>query len=149
MPPLFQKLNLGGHRRVTVLNAPPSFEAELAALAGVAVVREARAPLGFGLAFAVTVAERDAACAALCAAAEGDAVLWLAYPKGTSKAYRAEFNRDSGWAVFGAAGYEPVRQVAIDADWSALRFRRTEFIPSLKRHPDGAISPQGQARTKR
>lgn len=149
MTPLFQKLRLGTHRRVAVLNAPASFEAELSALHDVAVEREARAPLAFGLAFAVTVAERDAACAALCAAADGDAVLWIAYPKGTSKAYRAEFNRDSGWAVLGAAGYEPVSQVAIDADWSALRFRRAEFIPSLKRHPDGAISPQGQARTKR
>ncbi len=149
MPPLFQKLNLGTHRRVAVLNAPASFEPELAALDGVTVERQARAPLGFGLAFAVTVAERDAACAALCAAAEGDAVRWLADPKGTSKAYCAEFNRDSGWAVFGAAGFDPVRQVAIDADWSALRFRRTDCIPSLKRHPDGAISPQGQARTKR
>lgn len=149
MTPLFQKLRLASHRRVAVLNAPASFEAELSALHDVAVEREARAPLAFGLAFAVTVAERDAACTALCAAADGDAVLWIAYPKGTSKAYRAEFNRDSGWAVLGAAGYEPVSQVAIDVDWSALRFRRAEFIPNLKRHPDGAISPQGQARTKR
>ena len=41
-------------------------------------------------------------------------------------------NCDSGWPVLGAAGFEPVRMVAIDADWSALRFRRVEHI---KRKP--------------
>jgi hypothetical protein len=27
-------------------------------------------------------------------------------------------------------GFDTVRQVAIDEDWTALRFRRTEFIKS-------------------
>ena len=45
-----------------------------------------------------------------------------------------------------AAGFEPVRQVAVDEDWSALRFRRAEFIKTLARHPDGAESTLGQAR---
>jgi hypothetical protein len=29
-----------------------------------------------------------------------------------------------------AAGFDTVRQVAIDEDWSALRFRRVEYIKS-------------------
>jgi hypothetical protein len=61
----------------------------------------------------------------------GDAILWMAYPKGTSKRYECEFNRDNGWDVLGRAGFEGVRQVAIDEDWSALRFRRVEFSKSL------------------
>ena len=36
-------------------------------------------------------------------------------------------------AVDGAAGFEPVRMVAIDEDWSALRFRRAEFIKTMTR----------------
>jgi hypothetical protein len=33
-------------------------------------------------------------------------------------------------------GFEPVRQIAIDEDWSALRFRRTDFIKSMTRDPE-------------
>jgi hypothetical protein len=55
-------------------------------------------------------------------------VLWIAYPKGTSKRYACQFNRDSGWDVIRDAGFESVRQVAIDEDWSALRFRRLAYV---------------------
>jgi len=36
----------------------------------------------------------------------------------------------------GKAGFEPVRMVAIDEDWSALRFRRVEFIKTMNRPED-------------
>jgi hypothetical protein len=52
------------------------------------------------------------------------------YPKGTSKCYTCDFNRDSGWDVIRNAGFDSVRQIAIDEDWSALRFRRVEYIKS-------------------
>jgi hypothetical protein len=52
----------------------------------------------------------------------------FAYPKGTSKTLKSEVNRDSGWDVLRSAGFDTVRLVAIDADWSALRFRRKENI---------------------
>ena len=35
----------------------------------------------------------------------------------------------------GKAGFEGVRMVAIDEDWSAVRFRRVEFIKTMTR-PD-------------
>ena len=144
MTPLFKKLNLGRHARIVVLDAPASFEPELAALAGIVVEREVDGDAGFAMAFVVTQADLDAASAKLAAACDGDAVLWLAYPKRTSKKYRCEFDRDSGWAVLGAAGFEPVRMVAIDADWSALRFRRVEHIRTMTRNADGAISAAGR-----
>jgi len=58
--------------------------------------------------------------------------LWFAYPKGTSKKYSCDFNRDDDWEVLRQAGFDSVRQVAIDDDWSALRFRRFEFIKQSK-----------------
>ena len=76
--------------------------------------------------------------------AEGDAVVWFAYPKGTSKSYKCDFNRDSGWEPLGAAGFEGVRQVAIDEDWSALRFRRLGFIKTMKRDPKRAMTKRGK-----
>jgi hypothetical protein len=60
--------------------------------------------------------------------ASGDALLWFAYPKGTSTKYKCDFNRDSGWDILRQSGFDTVRQVAIDEDWSALRFRRIELI---------------------
>ena len=54
--------------------------------------------------------------------------LWFAYPKGSSKKFHCEFNRDTGWSVLRGLGFDTVRQVAIDADWSALRFHHVECI---------------------
>ena len=137
MTALSDKLNLRGHSQAVVLNAPPEFEAELARWDGVEILRAAGdAPsIGFGLAFAVAKAERDAASAALTARAGNDAALWIAYPKSTSKRYVCEFNRDSGWDVLQAAGYDSVRMVAIDEDWSALRFRRGSLIQRVRAKP--------------
>jgi hypothetical protein len=73
----------------------------------------------------------------------------MVYPKGTSKRYKCEFNRDSGWASLGQAGYEAVRQVAVDEDWSALRFRKVEHIKTMKRNPEGAISSAGRKKASK
>jgi hypothetical protein len=128
--PLFKKLNLGVHQEIAVFNVPDSFESELEQLKGVKIVRDPSKPKGvrFGLAFAITQAQLDRASKTLAAGSEGDAVIWFAYPKGSSKRYTCEFNRDSGWSVIRAAGFDSVRMVAIDADWSALRFRRAEYV---------------------
>jgi hypothetical protein len=131
MTPLFKKLNLGDRTVIHVLDAPPSFASELDALEGVTVKRTLAGRSGFAMAFVVTQAQRDAASRKLARACEGDAILWMVYPKGTSRKYRCEFNRDSGWEVLAAAGFETVRMVAVDEDWSALRFRRAEHVPSM------------------
>jgi hypothetical protein len=62
-----------------------------------------------------------------------DEAIWMAYPKGTSKKYKAQINRDSGWKIVGDMDYEGVRQIAIDEDWSALRFRKIRYIKNLTR----------------
>ena len=130
MATVFEKLNLKLQREIVVINAPASFEPELAALMDVVVLRDAKKAkaVNFAIAFATKRAEVDALSKALAAKAEGDALIWFAYPKGTSKKYQCEFNRDTGWDVLHGAGFDTVRMVAIDEDWSALRFRRVEFI---------------------
>ncbi|HYW14020.1 MAG TPA: hypothetical protein VE871_18795 [Longimicrobium sp.] len=148
MTPLFNKLNWKSQSDIVVLNAPEGFQRELDALEGVTVHRGADGleRVEFALAFMMTNVELQAAVDAILAKAQGDAIVWFAYPKGTSKRYRCEFNRDSGWAPLGAAGFEGVRQVAIDEDWSALRFRRVEFIKTMKRDASRAATEQGRAR---
>lgn len=151
MTPLFGKLNLKDQREIVVLHAPPGFEPELAALDGVTVHRDASGagPIGFALAFVTTLAEVQAAADALLPRAPDDAVVWFAYPKGTSRRFRCEFNRDTGWEALGRAGFEGVRQVAIDEDWSALRFRRVEFIRKMTRDASRAGTDAGRARLDR
>lgn len=151
MSPIFKKLNLKNEAEILILNAPESFELELATLEGVSILRElAQAEnILFALAFVTKQAEVDDVAKAVAARARGDALIWFAYPKGTSKKYKCEFNRDTGWAALGEQGFEPVRQVAIDEDWSALRFRRVEYIKMMKRHPDGAISQAGRERVNK
>jgi hypothetical protein len=133
--PIFGKLNLGSLTSVVVYNAPDSFEPELARLKGVAVLRDPKKPpaIKFSLAFVTTQKELDRLSKLLAVAADGDALLWFAYPKGTSKRYTCEFNRDTGWEVIRKAGFDTVRAVAIDDDWSALRFRRNEFVKARGR----------------
>lgn len=148
---VFKKLNLKDQSEIVALNAPESFEPELAQLAGVTVRRSAEKarPIQFALAFVKTQAELDAAAEQILPRAEGDAVVWFAYPKGSSKRYRCDFNRDSGWDALGKAGFEGVRQVAIDEDWSALRFRRVEYIRTMTRDASRAGTEQGRARTRK
>jgi len=135
--PTFAKLNLKDQREIVVLNAPASFEPELKSLEGVTVRRDAKGgDIDFSLAFVMTQKDVDTVGPQVAKKAKGDAVVWFAYPKGSSKKYKSQINRDSGWAVMGKAGFEPVRMVAIDEDWSAVRFRRVEFIKTMNRPED-------------
>jgi hypothetical protein len=137
MPTTFEKLNLKDHDELVILNAPESFEPEIATLDGVTVLRtiKAKMEVHFLLAFVLMQSEVDAIAAQVIERAKGDAIVWFAYPKGTSKKYKCDFNRDTGWNVLKAAGWDTVRAVAIDEDWSGIRFRRIEYIKNSIRRP--------------
>ena len=148
MASVFDKLNLKEQMQILVLNAPDSFEPELKTLRGV-IQRDLKSTgqMGFALAFVTKQKEVDTLGKAIAKKVQGDAVVWFAYPKGSSKKYKSEISRDSGWKVLGDAGFEPVRMVAIDEDWSAVRFRRVAFIKTLTRGREHRMSAQGKART--
>lgn len=101
------------------------------------------------MAFVTQQTEVDALARELASKARGDALLWFAYPKGSSKRYKCEFNRDTGWAILGDLGFEAVRQVAIDEDWSALRFRSVEYIKTMIRDKNMAMSQAGRERVSK
>lgn len=151
----FEKLNLEDQKQILVLNAPESFEPELKTLCGGGISPDIQrdlksaGPIEFSLAFVTKQKEVDTLGKAIAKKVEGDAVVWFAYPKGSSKRYKSEINRDAGWKVLGEAGFEPVRMVAIDEDWSAVRFRRVEFIKTLTRSKEHRMSAGGKARAAR
>jgi hypothetical protein len=150
MTPLFNKLNLGTNRDILILHAPDSFESELSKLSDVTIQRDLSAlpKVSFAIAFVKSLKEIEAVTKLL-PKTDGDVIIWFAYPKGTSKRYKCEFNRDNGWDSVGKAGFEGVRMVAIDEDWSALRFRRATFIKTMTRDPSGAKSAEGKAKTQK
>jgi hypothetical protein len=136
MTPLFKKLNFKNQPVILVVHAPQSFAPELAAMSFVTKIETDPVAVntsGFIMAFVTKQSEVDALAPLLTGKLEGDGVLWFCYPKGSSKKYTCDFNRDTGWNALAAANFEGVRMVAIDEDWSALRFRRVAHIKTMKR----------------
>lgn len=130
VPSVFEKLNLRDQAQLLVLNAPESFEAELDRLRGRHIVRGLKdcPQVEFALIFVSLQKQLNELATGVTRRAADDPILWFAYPKGTSRKYSCDFSRDHGWDVLYGAGFDTVRQVAIDEDWSALRFRRTKYI---------------------
>ena len=62
-----------------------------------------------------------------------ETLLWFCYPKQASKRYRASISRDRGWDPLIDLGWEGVRQVSVNEDWSALRFRPREAMKRYTR----------------
>ena len=148
MASTFDKLNLKDQKQILVLNAPESFEPEIKTLRAITVLRDLKdaSQIEFALAFVTKQKEVDTLGKAITKKAQGDTVVWFAYPKGSSKKYKSEINRDSGWKILGDAGFEPVRMVAIDEDFSAVRVRRVEFMKTLTRGKEHRMSAQGKPR---
>ena len=147
MTPTFKKLNFKNHKEIVVLNMPDSFKAEVLEMSKEATLFysiENLKKVEFIIVFVMKQTEIDLTAQAIAPLLEGDAVVWFAYPKGSSKKYKCDFNRDTGWEIFGKIGLEPVRQVAIDEDWSALRFRKVAFIDKMTR--SFAMTEEGKAK---
>jgi len=155
MTPLFKKLNFKDPQEILVVNAPTFFETELADIGEYAKIQKdikKVKTIDFAIIFVLTQEQIDNAIDLIFPKLNGDAVLWFCYPKGTSKKYKCDFNRDTGWETLGNYNLEGVRQVAIDEDWSALRFRKTEYIKTLTRRESYAISKEeknGKKKTPR
>ena len=136
MNAIFKKLNYKDQHQVFVVNAPKSFEKELDEMGTITTVKPnlgATKEIEFFLGFVTKQNEVDELTKKVAPIIKGDGLLWFAYPKGSSKKYKCEFNRDNGWNELGKYGFEPVRMVAIDEDWSALRFRKAENIKTMTR----------------
>jgi hypothetical protein len=147
MNPIFKKLNFKGQSPIFILNTPPAFAKDVDEMKTETEIKNTivkAKEVTFFLAFVTKQNEVDELSKKISGLLSHDGVLWFAYPKGTSKNYKCEFNRDSGWQELGRIGFEPVRMVAIDEDWSALRFKKAENIKSMTR--SSAISETGRKR---
>jgi hypothetical protein len=126
MKPLLQKMGWKPGLDGAIHDAPEAL-ADLFAAVGPAP----GAPR-WALWFAPTIARAEAIAPLADAAYQDGGHLWVAYPK-KSGAIATDITRDRGWDGFGARDLLGVTQVAIDADWSALRFRRRGEFKTLTR----------------
>jgi hypothetical protein len=150
MNPIFKKLNFKDQPVIFVLNAPASFDANLEEMRPLTELRTSLAKVkdaAFALTFATKQKEVDTFADQVAKSTTSDAVVWVAFPKGTSKKLKCEFNRDNGWDRMGTHGFEPVRMISIDEDWTALRFRRVAHIKKMTR--SFAITAEGQRKAQK
>lgn len=149
MDAVWKKLQLKEQRRICVVDAPEEFEAALDSLDDAVTVDRSIPARGVEFALVFVQTDEDVArrAAQTVRALEPDALLWFAYPKKNSKRYQAKIDRDHGWQPLGDLDYEPVRQIAIDEDWSALRFRHVDQIGSMTRRDSMKLSDAARRRT--
>lgn len=148
---LLKKLNHSNQTEIRVLNAPPEFSEQLAEFRERLIVHTAIAEsteIPFVLVFAKDIAELELLAQTVIPLMTDQSLVWFAYPKKASKRYHSDITRDTGWTSLGNLGFEPVRQIAIDEDWSALRFKHVDRIKTLLRDPAMALSPDGKKRTE-
>ena len=112
------KLQIKPGQRVAVLRPPSGIDLGVPA----ADLEDDPSSAGATVLFVTSAADLATAEAdAVVAAARRDALAWVAYPK--AGRLGTDLNRDSLAALLVRRGVRPVRQVAIDEVWSALRFR--------------------------
>ncbi|MDX5418122.1 MAG: YdeI/OmpD-associated family protein [Hymenobacteraceae bacterium] len=126
MQSLSRKLQLKPGYHVLALNAPQNF-AETLKAEGCNVTMATNMPESGTTYNAVQLfvkssKELDKYLPLVVMALKTDGLLWIAYPKKSSK-IDSDLSRDKGWKVVSDLGYEGVRQVAIDETWSSLRFK--------------------------
>jgi hypothetical protein len=119
---ILKKLVFKGQAPVLVLNAPPEAKSLVAAF-GPAVHTAAKGPAAFVLAYTPDRAAAVKLGKAVPKFLEDGAVFWVVYPKGTSKKYKADINRDTLNALMEGFGFDGVSLVALDEDWSAMRYK--------------------------
>jgi hypothetical protein len=135
MNTIFKKMQYrrGGH--ILVCNAPDSFLPDLEEMSDYEILTELEQGKTYNMVLCFVSQAADIAewCLPLSKQLADDGLFWWAYTKKSSKKYATDITRDFGWQPLGDLGFEPVRMIAIDEDWSALRFRPVNLIKKLTR----------------
>jgi hypothetical protein len=133
MQTLLNKLNYKGQKRISIINAEESFIHFISQDLKDVIIDQAidpRYPYEFIIIFVKLQSEVEMLAPMTLHNLMADGILWFCYPKKTSKKYKSDIDRDHGWKVLNDSGLYGIRLVAIDSDWSALRFRNKKFIKS-------------------
>lgn len=127
MKTIADKLGFKPGRRAWMVNAPE----KLREIIGLPVERP-DGDLDLLLGFARDVAALGPLADRLLPIYKRGGSFWVAHPK-KSGSIRSDLSRDAGWDYLTQAGLIPVTQIALDDDWSALRFRYRDEVPKITR----------------
>ncbi len=132
---LVKKLKLKPGQRAAILGAPTGYLDQLQPLPeGVELHETLTGSFDWVQVFVRTKAELDAAVPRLLAALKPEGLLWISFPKGSSK-IQTDLTRDTGWEALQAADLKWVTLVAVDPTWSAFALR--PYRPGEARQPWG------------
>jgi hypothetical protein len=146
--PVLKKLNFKDQEQsVLVINAPNSYDDIKAAFEGEVHQQAQLEKYDFVQVFGTSNQELQSHAKNAVSYVSEDGLLWLCYPKKSSKVYKgSDCSRDTVTGMLSEEGFEPVRQIAIDDDWSALRFRKPDKIKKMIR--TFAVTEVGKKRTE-
>lgn len=119
---LAKKLRLAPEMKALVLNPPSEHYLTELGLSKEASVADAEGQYDFVLLFVLNLAELEEHAPAAIQAVKPDGLLWITYPKGSSK-IKTDINRDTGWRLMLTFHVEGVAMIAMDDTWSSMRYR--------------------------
>ncbi len=123
-----KKLGIRTGQRLLILNAPAGYVERLEDLPeGVEVSYQRGGEHDFVHLFVKDSSELRQLGPVALAAVSYDGLLWLSYPKKSSKV-DTDLSREVMWQLMEGTGWRPVSQISIDEVWSALRFRPSEKV---------------------
>ncbi|MBI4304532.1 MAG: hypothetical protein HY665_09390 [Chloroflexi bacterium] len=126
--PLMKRLQIKPGQKIAVIDAPEGFVEGIGHLPpGAKLVEKLEEALDFVQLFVKNSQELESSVTAVLRALKKDGLLWICYPKGSSKV-KTDLNRDILWKKMEKYGQAGVAMISVDAVWSAMRFRPTEKV---------------------
>ena len=117
--PVAERLQVKNGRRLAVMGASAVVDNKI----GVTKHRCDISEADVILLFAADRGQLDSTLPSMLEKAPRDAIIWIAYPKLTSK-LAGDLSRNLIHALAAKSGLDTVSQIAIDDDWSAMRVKR-------------------------
>ena len=128
---LARKMKLRPGQRAALVNAPVGYVNELSPLpAGVQVAVKLQGEFDWAQVFVKNKAELDKLVPKVVRALKPDSLLWISYPKGTSK-IQTDLTRDKGWDALQKVNLKWVTLISVNETWSAFALR--PYKPGEKR----------------
>ncbi len=128
---LAKKLKLKAGQRAAILNAPEGYLEALRPLPdSVELIDHVEGQFDWVQLFVKNKSELDRLAPQAIGALKPDSLLWISYPKGTSK-IQTDLTRDKGWDTIQQAGLKWITLISVDETWSAFALR--PYKPGEKR----------------
>ena len=121
--PLLKKMKLKPGQRAAIINAPGGYVETLQPLPEeVELAEDLAGTFDWVQLFVKTQAELEQVIAHVRAALKPASMLWITFPKGTSK-IQTDLTRDKGWDALQAIDLKWINLISVDETWSAIALR--------------------------